>query len=129
MLLVKKLITRPPSVAHLLSLASPSYAPPPGKSFYVTDKQTKTNFLGDTSTCRSIHQASPFEKRHPKDISIRLAAANGNTITTYRAKTVHLAFTGYRFSWKFVLANVKVPLLGADFLVRYQLLVDVTRGC
>ena len=66
MLLVKKFIRRPTSVASLLSLASPSYAPPPGKGFYITDEQTKTSFLVDTGDCRSIHPANLLEKHIPR---------------------------------------------------------------
>lgn len=36
-----------------------------------------------------------------------------------------LSFDGLRFRWKFALANVREPLLGADFLGHRNLLVDV----
>ena len=129
MLLVKKLIRRPPPVAGLLSLAPPSHdPPPPGNDFYMKDEQIKTNFLVDTGYCHSIHPTNTLEKHHSKDIGIHLITANGSTITTYETKTFHLTFSGHRFSWTFVLADVRVPLLGTDFLSRFQLLIDVTHS-
>ena len=125
MLLVKKLIRRPPPVACLLLLASHSYATPLGKGFYLTNEQTKTSILVDTSACRSIHSVSPLVKCHPKDVSLHLVAANSSTIATYKMKTFHLTFSGHPFFWTFILADAKVPLLGADFLTHYQLLVNV----
>ena len=37
-----------------------------------------------------------------------------------------MCFGGRRFGWDFVMAAVSTPLLGADFLCAYRLLVDVT---
>ena len=36
-----------------------------------------------------------------------------------------MCFGGRRFGWDFVMAAVSMPLLGADFLCAYRLLVDV----
>ena len=36
--------------------------------------------------------------------------------------------SNHRYGWSFVVADVTLPLLGADFLAHYRLLVDVSRG-
>ena len=120
-LLLKKLIRRPPSVASLLSLASSSYALLPSKGFYMIDQQIKKTFLVDTGACRSINPASSLKKRYPKDVSLCLVAANGRTIANYGTKTFHLALSGHQFSLTFILADFRVPLLGANFLAHYPL--------
>lgn len=54
-----------------------------------------------------------------------LEAANGSSIRTYGTRHVELCFSGQRFTWDFITAKVAVPLLGAEFLCAYGLLVDV----
>lgn len=46
-------------------------------------------------------------------------------IPTFGTRTVTLCFAEHRFTWKFVLAKVATPLLGADFFCANGLLVDV----
>jgi len=52
--------------------------------------------------------------------------ANGTPILTYSTRYVEVSFGGRRFGWDFVMAAVSTPLLGADFLCAFNLLVDVT---
>ena len=33
------------------------------------------------------------------------------------------------YSWTFIVANIKQPILGADFLIHYNLLVDLQGRC
>nr|XP_012219343.1 PREDICTED: uncharacterized protein LOC105670401 [Linepithema humile] len=55
-----------------------------------------------------------------------LSAANGTTIFTYGTETLQLNFGLRRaFSWRFVVADVSRPIIGADFLAHYGLLVDL----
>lgn len=56
-------------------------------------------------------------------------AANGTPIRTYGTRYVKVCFGNRRFSWDFAMAKVSVPLLGADFLCAYGLLVDVKNCC
>lgn len=57
----------------------------------------------------------------------KLYAANGTVIDTYGLKTLILDFKLRRpFRWSFILANVSQPILGADFLTHYKLLVDLS---
>lgn len=55
----------------------------------------------------------------------QLDAANGTSIRTYGVRRVDVCFGGRRFSWDFVMAAVSTPLLGADFLCAFNLLVDI----
>lgn len=57
--------------------------------------------------------------------SYKLYAANGSPIQTYGTKNLVLKLKLRRpYSWTFILAAVKQPILGADFLKHYRLLVS-----
>ena len=109
--------------------SSPTYTHPPSTGFYVTGDQTKTRFFVDTSAYCSIHPASPLQKCHLKDVSLCLTAANRSTIATYGMKIFLLALSYRRFSWTFIIADIRVPLSSADFLTPYHLLVNAARSC
>jgi len=55
----------------------------------------------------------------------RLQAANGSVIQSYGTLFRELCFRGRVFSGQFVCADVRRPLLGADFLLKNNLLVDI----
>lgn len=62
-------------------------------------------------------------------VNFELTAANGTIIPTYGY--IHLLFNlGLRrdFRWKFIVADVPKPIIGADFLSFYNLLVDCRNG-
>ncbi|XP_057330856.1 uncharacterized protein LOC130671153 [Microplitis mediator] len=69
-------------------------------------------------------------KSHTTPIGYQLYAANGTIIETYglSLQTVNL---GLRrdFTWNFIVADVTKPILGADFLSHFDLLVDLKRKC
>lgn len=55
-----------------------------------------------------------------------LYAANGSVIRTYGSRTLRLDLNLRRsFTWTFVVAAVKQPILGADFLSHFGLVVDL----
>ncbi|XP_076384356.1 uncharacterized protein LOC117225084 [Megalopta genalis] len=55
-----------------------------------------------------------------------LFAANGSVIGTYGLKPADLDLGLRRsFTWRFVIADVSKPIIGADFLAHYGLLVDL----
>lgn len=78
----------------------------------------------DTGADVSVYpHGSLRERRTPT--SYQLFAANGSTINTYGYKVLCLNFGLRRqFVWKFIVADVKQPILGMDFLAEYNLLVD-----
>ncbi|GBO12479.1 hypothetical protein AVEN_24764-1 [Araneus ventricosus] len=58
--------------------------------------------------------------------TLKLVAANGSSISTFGIKNKCLDFGfGRLFNWNFIVADVSRPILGAEFLERYGLLVDI----
>ena len=91
---------------------------------YVKDDISGRRFLVDTGALVSVFPASGLDTRshHP---SALLEAANGSTIHTYGDKVMTLSINGRKYVWKFIVADVTQPLLGADFLCSNTLMVDV----
>ena len=59
-----------------------------------------------------------------------MVAANNSTITTYgTSKRIVDVGLKRENSWTFIVADVKQPILGADFLIHYILLVDLSGRC
>lgn len=59
---------------------------------------------------------------------LRLSAANSSTINTYGKKILTLDLGLKRnFQWQFLIADVRKPILGADFLFHFGLLVDLAK--
>ena len=79
----------------------------------------------DTCAEVSIIPSSRNEKAHRHD-NFSLQAVKNTTITTYSARSLTL-YLGLRrtLRWVFIIADVKKPILGADFLRNFGLLVDV----
>ena len=92
----------------------------PSHLFYVTDHSTGLRFLVDTGAEISVIPPSRTERKH------QLQAVNNIAIATYGRHSLTLDL-GLRLTFRsvFVVANVKNPILGADFLQHYCLLVDV----
>ena len=95
-----------------------------GRLLFIQDTISGRRFLCDTGAQRSILPALPLDIL-ADGFGPPLEAANGSPIRTYGTRHVALCFGGQRFSWDFITAKVAVPLLGADFLCAYGLLVDV----
>ena len=93
--------------------------------FYITDERTRNTFLVDTGAFRSIYPAAPDDRSYTSFSNVKLVAANGDEIKSYGSRSFTIKFSGKTFSWDFILADVQTPLLGADFLGHYGLLVDV----
>ena len=90
----------------------------------VTDKKSKIAYLVDTGADLCVfprHRVrGPVEKSE-----YELFAANGTSIPTYGTLGVNLNLSLRRdFPWRFVVADVGVPIIGMDFLSHYGLLVD-----
>ena len=57
---------------------------------------------------------------------LTLQAANNSTINTYGSKQLTVNFGLPRpLTWQFIKADVTQPIIGADFLLRHKLLVDL----
>ena len=84
--------------------------------FYVTDFHTGVRFLVDTGGEISVIPPSASDRKHHKD-SFSLQAVNNTSIVTYGTQ-LHTLNIGLhcKFQWNFIIADVKTPILGADFL-------------
>lgn len=91
---------------------------------FIQDSLSGSRFLCDTGAQKSIVPASTLDIL-ANGVGPPLEAANGSPIRTYGTRHIELCFGGQRFTWDFITAKVAVPLLGADFLCAYGLLVDV----
>lgn len=91
---------------------------------FVVDKNTGYQFLVDCGAACSCIPKNRVGKCKPTELV--LYAANGSSIKTYGTKTYDLNFGLRRqMRWKFLIADVSHPILGADFLERFGLMVDV----
>ena len=91
---------------------------------FLSDTVTKQQFLLDTGAEVSIYPATGLETRVNQP-SLPLVAANGTAIQTFGTRELVLHFASTVYKWKFILAVVPRPVLGADFLRSNALLVDL----
>ncbi len=97
----------------------------PIRLFYVTDRSTGLRFLVDTGAEVSLIPASPSDRRH-RQAGPALQAANSTSIATYGFRSLTLDLRLRRsLPWLFTIADICSPILGADFLQHFQLLVDL----
>ena len=93
----------------------------------VHDQISRKDFLVDTgvqvslvpATVRAMCTAPP---PHP---ARELRAANGSFIRSFGTMEKTIRIQGRRVHHEFIVAEVKRPILGADFLLRHELLVDL----
>ncbi|XP_066956221.1 uncharacterized protein [Macrobrachium rosenbergii] len=94
--------------------------------FFIMDRRLNTEFLADKGACRSFVPASPHERLNPTPpTNIHVSTASGEPLKIYRRQTMKLSFSAKQYSWMFIMADVTLALLGADFLKEHNLLVDV----
>ena len=91
---------------------------------YVKDDICGRRFRVDTGALVSVFPASGLDTRSHRPSAL-LEAANGSTIHTYGDKVMTLSINSRKYVWKFIVADVTQPLLGADFLCSNTLMVDV----
>lgn len=91
---------------------------------FITDKKAKVQYLIDTGSDLCVLPRR-FLRQQRKPSEYKLSAANGSVINTYGTAQMHLDLGLRRdFSWNFVVADVEKPIIGADFIAHYGLLVD-----
>ncbi|GFX70429.1 transposon Ty3-I Gag-Pol polyprotein [Trichonephila clavipes] len=92
---------------------------------FVKDRETGCQFLVDSGEDVSI---LPWTKKKGEcqASQYKLYAANGTEIPTYGLKILTLDLGLRRpFQWPFIIAKVKRGIIGADFLRKFQLLIDL----
>ena len=101
----------------------------PSRLLYDADKRNRCYYLINTGASVSVLPRSCANGTVDAD-SLPLVAANNLTITTY-GTSKHIVDVGLKreYSWTFIVADIKQPILGADFLIHYNLLVDLPGRC
>lgn len=94
----------------------------------VQDSTTNKNFLIDTGADVSVLPlTNPTYALQPCDVL--LFAANGTPIKVFGQQIIKLNLGLRReFVWRFVVADVTTPIIGADFIRHYDLLIDLRRN-
>ncbi|GBM66744.1 Retrovirus-related Pol polyprotein from transposon 297 [Araneus ventricosus] len=101
----------------------------PAHCWYHQHKSTASKFLIDTDADISVIPPST-SKQHCQKSKLQLFAANGTEIPTFGQLLLKLDLGLRRaFHWPFVITNVSQPIIGADFLRHFGLLVDIRQGC
>lgn len=95
-----------------------------------TDQRSGLKFLVDSGAKLSVLPATYSDiLKHRADSSnqrvLNLLAANGTPIQNYGTREMQIILYGKSYTWKFVLADVRQPILGGDFLSNFGLLVDI----
>ena len=95
------------------------------RHLFVLDHATKTPFLVDSGADLSVYPKRLV--RGPlKRTKFDLCAANGTIIPTFGSTAITLDLGLRRdFSWNFVIAQISKPIIGADFISHYGLLIDL----
>ena len=97
---------------------------PESRLFYVTDRISGTKFLIDTGAEVSVFPPTKSDKRNSSPYTLQ--AVNKSKIATHGEKSMTID-VGLRraFKWIFIIANVPLPIIGADFLRHFSLIVDM----
>lgn len=96
---------------------------------FVADPVTKLKFLIDSGSdvCVLPYRAGLIFNSNDK---VALFSASGGSIKCYGTKYVTFSLNLRRsFTWPFVIAQVNKPIIGADFLKHYGLLIDLKNSC
>ena len=99
----------------------------PSRLYYVTYRTTGTRFLVDTGVELSVIPRGTFQRKHPIGLKTP-RVANGSCIATYCEKSLTLDLDLRRpLPWIFIIADEKIPILGADFLSHFSLATDMKK--
>ena len=99
-----------------------------GHLFQVVNKSSGLRFLVDTGAKVSVILPSKTDCKCPQQ-NFNLQAVNNTSITSYGSRSLTLNLGLHRtFCWIFIITDVQHPILGADFLCNYNLLVDMSHN-
>ena len=96
---------------------------------YIAGKRNKCKYLIDTGAAVSVLPKSCANRISDADC-LPSVAANNTNINTY-GTSKHVVDVGLKrdYTWNFIVADVQQPIIGADFLIHYSLLVDLRSWC
>ncbi|XP_044010172.1 uncharacterized protein LOC122853817 [Aphidius gifuensis] len=90
-------------------------------------KRTQIRFLIDSGSVVSVIPRSTIKCNNIAG-DFTLFAANQTVIQTYGDHIINVDFGLRRpFKWSFTVADIKTPIIGADFLTHYNLLIDLKK--
>lgn len=93
---------------------------------FIRDPETGTNYLIDTGADWSVLPPTANDLNTSKPNTSLLSAVNGTPINMYGKKRAKVNLKLRRdFEWTFRIADVTTPIIGADFLFHYKLMVDI----
>lgn len=108
-------------------MATAATGPNRSRLFYVYDRSSARSYLVDTGAEISVIPPNPGTP-NLRPSPFTLHAANATKIHTYGQRSLTLDLGLRRqFPWVFTVADVQYPILGADFLSAFGLVVDVKR--
>jgi hypothetical protein len=96
----------------------------PGDLLFVLDRFSNQRFLVDTGASFSVfpHRSTAVPN------GPHLSGPDGKNIPCWGPRRMRLTFGRCRFVWPFLLAAVRFPIKGMDFLKHFRLLVDPSNG-
>ena len=96
----------------------------PGKLLHVVDSSSCLRFLVDTGASCSLFP----HKSTQLPFGPILKTPNGVSIPSWGESVKTMSFQNRSFTWSFLLADIEFPILGADFLRHFRLVVDLANG-
>uniref|UniRef100_A0ABD2XB60 RNA-directed DNA polymerase n=1 Tax=Trichogramma kaykai TaxID=54128 RepID=A0ABD2XB60_9HYME len=97
------------------------------RRLYVTDRRNNIRFLVDSGSVLSIIPKRIFRRPFVKRALV-LQAANATLIATFGERKLTLNLGLRRpLEWTFIIADVSTAILGADLIIRHDLLIDLPR--
>ena len=93
----------------------------PGVLGLLVDERRQERLLADTG---SVYSLIPHSSSSPPS-GPRLVSADEKPIACWGACTRTIRVAGRDFTWWFLLAAVAFPIVGADFLRSFKLMVDL----
>ncbi|CAB0013258.1 unnamed protein product, partial [Nesidiocoris tenuis] len=93
---------------------------------FVIDRKSGLHFLVDSGADVSIVPASKMKSTLTHNCDSKLYAANNTEIPTYGVRTLSVDLGLRRnFLWPFIVARTNKGILGADFLKKFNLIIDL----
>lgn len=116
-------------LAGLVLLATSTLGLPPSRLFFIMSRTSHLRFLADIGAQVSVISPSYCGSTYPYT-GPSLQATNHSSIATHSVCPLCLNLELRRlFQWTFIVADMKHPILGANFLGHFNLLVGVNLRC
>lgn len=95
---------------------------------FVHDGLTGRRYLVDTGSQVSVIPASILIRNTNQPQTSSLTAANNTRIKTYGTRKLTIQLGRQKYDWRFIIAEVAQPILGADFLREKNIIVDLKKS-